>query len=48
MFLFWLFVAIAIGVIENVSDSYQAYKHPYQTPDCFKPKHWQEDWLNKK
>ncbi|MBQ3161610.1 MAG: hypothetical protein IJC04_05730 [Oscillospiraceae bacterium] len=48
MFLFWLFVAIAIGVIENISDSYQAYKHPYQTPDCFKPKPWQEDWLNKK
>ena len=48
MFLFWLIVAIVIGVIENISDSYQAYKNPYQTPDCFKPKPWQEDWKNKK
>lgn len=27
MFLFWLFVAIAFGILEEVKDSYDAYKY---------------------
>mgnify|MGYP003294160742 CR=1 FL=1 len=48
MFLFWLFLALAIGAAENISDSCNAYKNPYVTPDCFKPKPWQQDWVNRK
>lgn len=47
MFLFWIFVATAIGVAENVKDSYDAYKHPYKRPDCFKPKPWEQEWIDK-
>ena len=47
MLLFWIVIAIIIGVGESISDSYSARKNPYQTPDCFKPKPWQEDWINK-
>ena len=39
MFLIWLFIFIAICAAENISDSWQAYKHPYETPDCFKRKY---------
>ena len=38
MFLIWLVIAILIGVGESVHDSWDAYKHPYQPPDCFKKK----------
>lgn len=47
MFLFWLLLALAIGTLENLKDSYDAYKHPYQTPDCFKPKPWEQEYINK-
>lgn len=32
MFLFWLALAIFIGVCENIKDSYDAYKY-HQTPE---------------
>lgn len=35
------------GLLSDAKDSYDAYKHPYQTPDCFKPKPWQQDWIDK-
>ena len=38
MFLFWLFVALACGLAEEIHDSVDAYLHPYELPDCFKPK----------
>lgn len=47
MFLFWIFVVIAICAYEALKDSYDAHKHPHQTPDCFKPKPWQQDWIDK-
>ena len=46
MFLIWLAIAIIIGVGENIHDSWDAYKHPYQQPECFKLKPWQQN--NKK
>lgn len=27
MFLFWLFIALTIGAVENIKDSYDAYKY---------------------
>lgn len=47
MFLVWLAIAILIGVCESVHDSWDAYKHPYQQPDCFKPKPWEQEYLDK-
>lgn len=38
MFLFWLFVAIAYGICEEIGLSIDAKLHPYELPDCFKPK----------
>lgn len=38
MFLFWLFVAIAFGIAEEIGIRIDAYLHPYELPDCFKPK----------
>lgn len=38
MFLFWLFVAIAYGIAEEIGLSIDAKLHPYELPDCFKPK----------
>lgn len=32
MFLFWLLLALAIGTIENLKDSYDAYKY-HQSPE---------------
>ncbi len=32
MFIFWLLLLITIGVIENIKDSYDAYKY-HQTPE---------------
>ena len=32
MFLFWLLLALAIGIGENIKDSYDAYKY-HQTPE---------------
>lgn len=42
-----ILVFIGCGIFESAKDSYDAYKHPYQTPDCFKPKPWQQDWIDK-
>ena len=47
MFLVWLAIAILIGVGEKAYLSWDAYKHPYQQPDCFKPKPWEQEWLDK-
>ena len=47
MFLIWLAIAILIGVGENIHDTYDAYKHPYQQPDCLKPKPWEQEWLDR-
>ena len=38
MFLFWLFVAIAFGIAEEIEIRIDAKMHPYELPDCFKPK----------
>lgn len=38
MFLFWLFVAIAYGVFEEIGIRIDAKMHPYELPDCFKSK----------
>ena len=38
MFLFWLFVAIAFGIAEEIGIRIDAHLHPYELPDCFKPK----------
>ncbi len=52
MFIFWLAVALLIGVSENIKDSYEAYKynatggfdarHP-----CFKPKPWEQEYIDR-
>lgn len=44
MFLFWLFIAIAFGIAEEIGLRIDAKLHPYELPDCFKPK----DYNNKK
>ena len=49
MFLFWLFLALAIGALEEAKDSYDAYKYHqsggfYAKYPCCKPK----DYTNKK
>lgn len=49
MFLFWLFVAIAFGIAEEIHDSIDAYNYHksggfYAKYPCFKPK----DYTNKK
>lgn len=52
MFLFWLFVAIAFGIAEEIHDSVDAYLHPYELPDCFKKHEYHsktvEDYFNNK
>ncbi len=39
MFLIWLFITIAIGVGEQIKLSWDAYKHPYKPPECFREFH---------
>lgn len=38
---------LGCALLSDAKDSYDAYKHPYQAPDCFKPKPWQQDWIDK-
>ena len=38
MLLLWIAIAIIINIGENIHDGWDAYKHPYQPPDCFKKK----------
>ena len=42
MFLFWIFVAIAFGIAEEIHLEWDAHKNPYQSPECFKPKPWEQ------
>lgn len=52
MFLFWLLIALAIGVGENLKDSYDAYKYNqsggfYARHPAFKPKPWEQEYLDR-
>ncbi len=52
MFLFWLLLALAIGVSENISDSYKAYKYKqsggfYARHPAFKPSPWEQEYIDK-
>lgn len=40
MFLFWLFIALAYGICEEIGLRIDAKMHPYELPDCFKPKNY--------
>lgn len=46
MFLFWIFVALALGVLEEVKDRYDAYKYNKDGGldakyPCFKKEPWE-------
>ena len=48
MFLFWLLLALAIGTMENITDSYKAYKYNstggfYARHPAFKPEPWEQE-----
>lgn len=52
MFLFWLLLLIAIGTMENITDSYKAHKYEqsggfYARHPAFKPSPWEQEYLNK-
>ena len=52
MFLFWLLLALAIGTMENITDSYKAYKYNstggfYARHPAFKPEPWEQEWIDK-
>lgn len=52
MFLFWLLLALAIGVGEQIKLEYDAYKYNksggfYARHPAFKPSPWEQEYLNK-
>lgn len=51
MFLFWLLLLIAIGTMENITDSYKAHKYEqsggfYARHPAFKPEPWEQEWID--
>ena len=52
MFLFWIFVVIAICACDAIKDSYDAHKYNstggfYARHPAFKPKPWEQEWIDK-
>ena len=52
MFLFWLLIALAIGTLENLKDSYDAHKYHqsggWETRHpAFQHKPWQQEYLDR-
>lgn len=52
MFLFWLLLALAIGTMENLTDSYKAHKYNqsggfYARHPAFKPEPWEQEYIDK-
>ena len=52
MFLLWLGIFIICCLAEEAKDSYDAYKYHkkggfYAEHPCFKPKPWNQEWIDK-
>ena len=52
MFLLWLGIFIICCLAEEAKDSYDAYKYNkdggfYAKYPCFKPKPWEQEWIDK-
>ena len=52
MFLLWLGIFIICCLAEEAKDSYNAYKYNkdggfYAKYPCFKPKPWEQEWIDK-
>ena len=52
MFLFWLLLALAIGVGEQIKLEYDAYKYNksggfYARHPCFKPSPWEQEYIDR-